>query len=192
MDEFQDRRDIDELARLLDVWGGDARRWPVPVRAEIARLAVGPEAAGLIAQAQALDRALDSVAEIPAAIDAARGVVLADSITAAALAASSSGRAAGRQSGVVVGLRRTEGRLAEARLAEARRADAQRADAREFGGAWSTAALLAASLLVGVYLGGSVNMLPVLQEVAEVVGMSTVVDPAVGVLGDELAEEDAP
>lgn len=176
MDEYHDRHKLEELQSLLDVWGGDPARWPVRVRGEIARLSVGPEAARLLAEARSFDRALDRARELPAAITEADGRALSERIVAAALAAPVPGPVSEKPKGEVVALRRPQ---------------RPGPDARGFGRAWGTAALLAASLLVGVYLGGNINMLPVLQEVAEAVGISTVVDPSVAVLVDELAEEDA-
>ncbi len=175
MDKKHDRQQLDELSHLLDTWGGAPTRWPVRVRAQIAALSAGPEAARLLAEARAFDILLERAGEAPAPIRAARATDLADRIVAAALAAPLPATVPAKYSGEVIELPR------RARPA---------AVAPGIGGTWSTAGLLAASLLVGIYLGGSVNMLPVLQEVAEVVGMSTVVDPAVAVLGEDLAEDD--
>lgn len=168
-----------ELTRLLEAWGGEPSRWPAHVSLRMAALAASvPGSDGMLAEARALDRLLDRVREAPAGLEAAAGLELTDRIMAAALASAALVDASRETQG-------TGGRVisfparqpASAPLASTRRASP-----------WQAAGLIAASLLVGVYLGGSFNMAPVLQEMAEAVGMSAVVDTSL--VGDDLGEED--
>ena len=49
-----------DLERLLDVYGGDRTRWPVEARAAAAQLVARERRrAGLLAEAEALDRVLE-------------------------------------------------------------------------------------------------------------------------------------
>ncbi len=173
-----------ELAALLDAWGGEATRWPPRVRLRIAELAsASPRAGEILAEARALDALLDRAAAAPASIPPARAGALTDRILAAAMADAgkpshergnptlAAGHSARPQDNVVSLPPRDRPAITHA-LTHSR---------------WSAAGLMAASLLAGIYIGGSLNLAPVLQEMAEAVGMSTVIDPG---YTDDLGEEE--
>lgn len=167
-----------ELAALLDVWGGEPTRWPPRVRLRIAELsATGPDAHELLAQARALDRLLDLARDAGADVPPAEVSALADRIVATAMsdmARVPEPAPPAPAADNVVSL------TVRARPAVAHPLPGSR---------WHAAGLMAASLLAGIYIGGSLNLAPVLQEMAEVVGISTVIDPA---LSDDLGEEETP
>ena len=164
-----------ELAHLLDTWGNDRTRWPLRVRARIATLStIVPEAHTLLAEAQALDRLLDAVRDTPAEVTPARSSALTDRIMAAALVSQPALTSPPSEapSAAVVDFRpKTKPRPVFAR-------------------GWQAASLIAASLMAGIYLGGSLNLTPVLQELAEAAGMPAVIDPAIASIGDDLDDEE--
>jgi hypothetical protein len=155
-----------EFARLLDVYGADRTRWPAETRASAAHLAARDvEACTLLAEAEALDRVLQS-APVPAlALEAA----LAERIVAAAqrsprmvklpdsapAAAGAPGRSAAMVPAVAVGKRRP---AAWPRLLS-----------RQAG----AVGLLVASLVVGVLIGHSKLPPEVLPALADMAGLSS-------------------
>jgi hypothetical protein len=172
--------ELRELADLLDTWGGNAERWPAAAREHITRLAAsGPEAARLLAEARALDRLLDRAADHPTPFSPASAAALTDRILAAAMSSTAPGAAPAHLSS-------TRSNVVPFR-APVRPALAPR---RSFATGWPAAGLIAASLATGLYLGGSVNLAPLLQEIAEVAGLSSVVDPSLASIGDDLGEEE--
>jgi len=131
--------EIEALRALLEVHGSDRTRWPAPSRLRFAPLlAADPEARGLLAEAEALDALLD---EAPRGTAAAEEV-LAERIVAAAL---SEGRGAASAS-----VRAFPHATARAVVLPGRRQGGvqRRAVTR-------AAALLAASLLIGIVTGGT-------------------------------------
>lgn len=174
-----------ELQALLDAWGGEPTRWPPKVRLRIAELsAQGGPARQLVAEARALGRLLDVVEEKPAAGSAARTRALADRIMAAA-GAEPGGAAPPVRNAEIIELPRRQAVPARAAL------KATSAFPAIAGQRWHTAGLLAASLLVGIVVGGSLNVAPVVQEFADAVGLSQTVDNSLTVLGDDLDDEEA-
>jgi len=135
------KTEIDELKaleRLLESHGSDRTRWPAPDRLRFAPLlAANEQARRRLAEAQALDRLLDLAPE-----PRTNRSTLADRIVAAA-----SKEAAGRQ---VI-------RLPQRGV----RSVLGAAGARAFGsesmrsGQWAGGALLAASLVLGLFMGTS-------------------------------------
>lgn len=131
-----------ELQTLLDTFGADRDRWPQAARTRLeGALETNGEAARLLAEAAALDRVL-AHAPLPAP---ERRAALADRILAEARNASAAAAGAGRrQSGIVIPW---PGRARPA---------TPRSPAAEGGVAaapWRAAALLAASLALGVFIG---------------------------------------
>lgn len=168
-----------ELAHLLDTWGGERTRWPANVRLRVTELsASGPEAHRLLVEARALDQLLDVARDAPAALSAQATRSLADRILAAAQAETSAPGVAlpTRPSAEVIALSRRKAV----------------APAQALHNRWPAAGLIAASMLVGIYFGGSINLAPVLQELAEVAGLSALVDPSLAANGDDLGEEELP
>lgn len=168
-----------ELARLLDTWSGNPARWPPRTRARIAALsATVPEASALLAQAHALDRLLDAAREAPARVSPARMPALTDRIMAAALAESPPARPA-----IATAPQPTSDNVVAFRSKPPHRPVPNRD--------WQTAGLIAACLMAGIYLGGSLNLTPMLQELAEAAGMSTIIDPVIAAMGEDLNDEEA-
>lgn len=161
----------EELAGLLETWGSDASRWPPRVRLRIAELTLNePGAERTFAEARALDRLLDTTRNRPAALSADHSRQLTDRIVAAAAAVAPPALA---ESNVVPLQQRS--RLPTTAQRTVR---------------WPAAGLIAASLAAGFFLGGSLNLAPVLQELLEVAGLPTVIDPGSALMGDDLGEEE--
>jgi hypothetical protein len=143
-----------EFERLLDVYGGDRTLWPPEARAAAAQLvARDGNAQRLLAEAEALDRVLER-APLPSL---AREAALADRIVATARRSPRIVKAAGAGDDGSPGAPVESGRT----RAAAAGPGPFRADMRK-------AALLAASLVAGLYIG--LSSLP-LQIVPALTGM---------------------
>jgi hypothetical protein len=128
-----------EFERLLDVYGGDRTRWPVEARAAAAQLvARDAKAHGLLAEAEALDRVLER-APLPSL---AKEAALADRIISAA-----------QRSPRLV--RINEPQQAASQVNAAQPPFAARRRTGYFPTDLRKAAVLAASLFAGLYLGHS-------------------------------------
>jgi hypothetical protein len=155
---------LDDFAQLLDVYGGERTRWPAEARAAAAHLvARDAEARRLLAEAEALDRVLQS-APVPAL---AAEAALAERIVAAAQRsprmvklADAPPAAPGTSLGVastLPGSANANGR--PAMLLTRRRAGA--------------AGFLVASLVIGVVIGHSRLPREVLPDLAELAGLGS-------------------
>lgn len=146
--------DIAALRRLLDTYGGDASRWPQAEARRVAPLLArdGP-ARALLAEARALDKIL---ARAPIT-QPERRQRLADRIAAAANVETDT--ATMRRGPNVLDLTRASG-------------PARRAPIVRRAGQWQAAALLAASLLVGVFAGVSGIVGPAFDDVAALLGLA--------------------
>ena len=160
--------DREALARLLEIHGADRTRWPARERLRFAGvISEDKTAAKLLAEAEALDRLLDQAPRASAAgIEA-----LKERIVAAALRTHEPQLAviAGGKKVAVVPHAQRGRRSLTTRFVE-----------------WPAAAVLAASLVLGVMLGttGTVGM--AMQEVAQVAGFGTgTSDGAQLALGDD-------
>lgn len=168
-----------ELQGLIDAWGAAPARWPAPARARInALIASTPGAATVLEEAHALDRLLSEGRDTAAQLTASATGALASRIFAAAMADPAALPA--RPAGSVVPFPVASTRNPP--VAASRRATAFSRHQQ-----WRAASVLAASLVAGIILGGSLNLAPVVQELAEVAGLSTIVDPTVG---DDLSEDE--
>lgn len=160
------------LVHLLEVCGADRTRWPARERLRFASfIAEDDEAKRLVREAAALDDLLDCAPR--ASEDRERA--LQERIVAAALRS-------GEPKLAVVGGSREPAAPQRAR---------QRFSISGFAKAsvraeWPAAALLAASLVVGVLLGTNGTLDPAVQEVAEVTGLSTTADSSQVALGEEI------
>jgi hypothetical protein len=169
-----DRRaeDREALERLLDVYGADRTRWPARERLRFASvLTEDKAAAGMLAEAAALDQLLEQAPRASAAdIEALKERIMAAALRSRApqLAVVASGKPAG---GNVLSL-------------PAR----SRSIAARFGrGQWPAAALLAASLVLGVMLGSAGTFDATVREMAQVTGLSsTASDTSQLALGEEI------
>jgi hypothetical protein len=138
-----------QLEAVLDVHGAKPARWPEEVRAELlAFTAQDPQAARLLAEAEALDRLLGrGPSALPQGLDAR--------ILAAAAALPQT-----NERGAAIRLNSTSTRRANRGLA-------QPAGGRRI---WPELTLLAASLFLGLLIGVSGQALPALQSVAALAG----------------------
>jgi hypothetical protein len=147
--------DREALERLLDIYGADRTRWPARERLRFAGvISEDKTAARMLAEADALDRLLEQAPRASSADVEA----LKERIMAAAL------RAKAPQLAVVAGGK------GPVKVAAARPALA----ARFARGEWRAAAMLAASLVLGVMLGSTGRLDSTFQQVAEVTGLRSV------------------
>ena len=144
-----------DFERLLDVYGGDRTRWPAEARAAAAQLvARDAKARRMLAEAEALDRVLERAPLPSLAVEAA----LAERIVAAAQRSPRIVKIASGQSSVVS-------------LPDGRALPPQRSASWKLGlrGDVRAAALLAASLMVGIFIGISnvpQSVVPALADLA--------------------------
>lgn len=172
----QDER-LAEIGRLLDAYGADESRWPVEARGrlEAGRRQQPSEVAGLVAEARAIDALLAAAPAPRSSREAERR--LADRIVAAALAGEAAPRP--RSTAQVIPLQPS----GSARVQHA----PARAPVRP--NRWrNVAALMAASLLAGIILGGTLRLDPLLEDVADAVGLQSMTTAS---LLDETGDEDA-
>ena len=153
--------DREALERLLDIYGADRTRWPARERLRFA--GIGGEdkvATRMLAEADALDRLLEQAPRASSADVEA----LKERIMAAALRSGAPQLAvvAGRKAGVAQP------------LTAAKRGPAFAT--RFVRGEWPAAAMLAASLVIGVMLGSTGSLDTTMQQMAEVTGLSTATD----------------
>ena len=131
-----------EFERLLDVYGGDRTHWTIEARAAAAQLvARDTRAQRLLAEAEALDRVLER-APVPSLVTEA---ALADRIVAAA-----------QRSPRIVSIKGAEEKPSWAEAGNGGEAQPLRPAAprsRAFQADMRKAAMLAASLVIGVYIG---------------------------------------
>ena len=137
---------MDELAQLLEAYGADQARWPVARRGRVeAVLATEPRAMAMLAEGAAFDRLLDQAVRVsPERAQALALRIVAHSNKSAADVA---------RSAEVVAFKRVKARLP---IAVYR----------------ATAASLAASLLLGVFVGSSGVGRTGLGYLSEAVGLS--------------------
>lgn len=170
--------ELTALENVLDTFGGNPARWPAEKRDKLVSLtAADADARRLLREAKALDAVLAHAAGPPVGNTSA----LADRI-AAAVANTAPGQPARleRQQddrhpgavsapGVVIAWPRSEGE--KPRVAAPGATSAATSPRRErFTSGWQTAALLAASLVVGVFVGAT-DLLP--TDVAQMVASAT-------------------
>ncbi len=169
--------DREALERLLDIHGADRTRWPARERLRFAGvISDDAEAAGLVAEAQALDRLLDMAPRASAAdIDA-----LKERIVAAAL------RSQRPQLTTIAG----GGKSIPANKPAPAKAWRGQLRRPAWGGnfvEWPAAAVLAASLVLGVMLGSAGTFDATMREVAQVTGFdSSTTDNSQLALGEDI------
>lgn len=169
-----DRRDLELLERVLDVYGADRDRWPAADRLRLARLvAESGEARRMLREAAALDRLIDMAPSVAAEREAA----LAARIVARA---------------------RTTPRLAGSRPDAATtrfaRAPVNAAVAR-FGRIAPAVSLLAAALVLGIFTGWKSGDLypglrPAAVETADATDAPVLADIVFGEAGFDPIEEE--
>jgi hypothetical protein len=156
---------LPEFERLLEIYGSDRTRWPVEARASAGQLtARDPTACRLLLEAEALDRILERAPLPTLASEAA----LAERIVAAAQRSPRmvpTGEA-------VASPHTTAGTAASQRVSEGsvvRLADRRRWFSRSPAG--QAAGLLAACLMVGIFLGVAAVPQPVIPALEEFTGI---------------------
>jgi hypothetical protein len=155
---------LPEFERLLDVYGSDRTRWPVEARASAGQLAArDPAACQLLVEAEALDRVLERAPLPSLASEAA----LAERIVTAAqrtprMVRTGEGTAVADPARVSPARTPARGVL---RLSEGRRWLHRSPAGRAAG-------LLAACLMLGVFLGASAVPQPVIPALEEFTGLS--------------------
>ena len=153
---------IAEFERLLDVYGSDRTRWPVEARASAGHLVARDRAARrLLAEAEALDRTLEraplpTLAQEAAIAERTVGAARRTPRIVAIAKADTAQPAAGVADNVV-------------RLAGLRERAHRLTGRRAFGG---VAGALAASLVLGVFLGLSNLAQPMLPALEQITGIS--------------------
>lgn len=170
MADDKDRTDLAALAAVLDVHGGEEAHWPKAARERFAPLVTRSAAARrLIAEARALDRLL-AESEAADARPSPRHAALADRIMLAT--------GAGVQPAAA-------GRVVD--IASARETGRRRVAPRD---SWQAAALLAASLVAGLYVGSGLGSSPLLVDVADRLGIGQLVEPTVILISDAAGERE--
>ena len=166
--------DREALARLLEIHGADRTRWPARERLRFAGVISEDKAAArLLAEAEALDRLLDRA---PRAGDENLDA-LKERIVAAAI------RSDGRKFSAVEG---GKAGVAKAAPANVRRPAWAGASLKGRFGEWPAAAVLAASLVLGVMLGSAGTLDTTMQRMASVAGLSTTSDTTNVAFGEEI------
>jgi hypothetical protein len=155
---------LPEFERLLEIYGSDRTRWPVEARASAGQLtARDPTACRLLLEAEALDRILERAPLPSLASEAA----LAERIVAAAQRSPRmvpTGEAVASPH-LEVGTRAAPQRVSSVvRLADRRRWLSRNPAGRAAG-------LLAACLMVGIFLGASAVPQPVIPALEEFTGI---------------------
>jgi len=167
------------LEHLLDVCGADRTRWPARERLRFASfVSEDEEAQRLVAESAALGALLDRAPR--ASQDCEH--VLKERIVAAALRSSETKLAVVTAGGEAPALARLPTWLRGAAPARVR----QRQE-------WPAAAMLAASLVVGVMLGSAGTFDSTMQRVAEATGVATAAERSQLALGEDIlasAEEE--
>ncbi len=154
--------DIGALRRLLDVYGGDTKRWPREATRRFAPLlASDGQARAALAEARALDAALATTPTISP--DRLRR--LADRIVQDALA-----------QGAAVQSRHDTGRIID--LAATRRTTQHPPSVRA-NNRWQATGLLAASLLIGVFAGVSGSAGVAFDDIAALIGLAGESEPLI-------------
>lgn len=170
MEQHKDRPELEALAAMLDVHGGEQARWPKAAAGRFAPLiARSAEAQRLVAEAKALDRLLAEANDADMRPEP-RHAALADRIMLATGASASP-----VASGNVIA------------IGGVRQAARRRTPPRQ---EWQAAALLAASLVAGLYVGSGLGTSPLLADVAERLGIGQLVEPTVMLISDAAGERE--
>jgi hypothetical protein len=152
-----------ELGQLLDVYGADRGRWPADERAAAAQLSArDAEARRLLAEAEALDRVLDSAPVPTLAVEAAlAGRIVAAAQRSPRIVKLEDARPAAAPDATPV----PTAAVPAIATASPRRLRLSGMEAR-------AVALLAASLVIGVVLGNSGLTRQILPELADMAGLA--------------------
>ena len=150
--------DREALQRLLDTYGADRTRWPARERLRFAGV-VGEDkaAARLLAEAVALDRLLDRAPHATQGdLDALKERIMSTAL-----------RGSQPRLKVVASEQLTQDEMPSGNVLQLRRPSLSRHFAE-----WPAAAVLAASLVLGVMLGSAGTFTSTMQEMAQATGFS--------------------
>lgn len=157
---------LPEFERLLEIYGSDRTRWPLEARTSAGQLtARDPAACRLLLEAEALDRILER-APLPSLANEA---ALAERIIAAAQRSPRMVRTEGVASAA------RDGALTATTVGATVRSVVRLADRRRWlngSPAGRAAGLLAACLMLGIFLGASAVPQPVIPALEEFTGIS--------------------
>lgn len=179
---------IDRLRNLLLCYGGDPSRWPQNERdPALALISRDGEAARLLAEARALDRALDDMPDAGDRIGAVRTSIMAalakaDTAQAAPTATLPPSDRRLRSGPASRPARSRAARSAGRPARSGRDAALPTAPARPLWkrtAAWASAAAMAASLLIGIYIGATGAANPAIQGVLTIAGVETAVESGI-------------
>lgn len=154
--------DREALERLLDIYGADRTRWPARERLRFASvISDDAQAAKMLAQAQALDRLLDQATPAGnASLEALKGRIMAAALAERPALGGSVGAVQPHGGGASV-----------TSLSAVRERRAARSSAVTGFGEWPAAAVLAASLVLGVMLGWGGAFTGTMTQMAQVAGL---------------------
>jgi len=171
-------QDLDALESLLEVYGADRTRWPARERLRFAGfISEDADALRLISEAAALDRLLDRAPRV----SEDREHALKERIVAAALRTSEPRFAVVTAGG--------QGEANELPVWKRRPALTSMLKRLPVRSELPAAAVLAASLVLGVMLGSAGTFQPTMQEVAEATGFATA-DSSQLAFGDDILGTD--
>lgn len=157
-DTRSNRPEFEALESVLDTYGADRTRWPAKVRLQYARLLTeSDEAASLVREAEAFDRLLSMA---PQLTDGRRSALVSKIVAAAA--------AEPQQTSKVI------------KFEPPRRF-------KRYGVAAEAAMLLAASLVLGMFVGTSGVMAPAVEEIASVAGLADTSDSSFDFDGEQIS-----
>jgi hypothetical protein len=157
-----DEKELQDFSAVLDAYGGDPARWPAgSARRFAALLARSPDARRLQGEAVALDTLISRAEAAPSPLStSARRTSLTDRIVAQATASA-------RPADNVIQL-----------PPRTRMPAAQAQRSIRHSPVWRAGALLAASLVAGLYIGGQGIGDDLLNSATETLGIGTLVDQA--------------
>jgi len=156
-----DEKELQDFSAVLDAYGGDPARWPAGSEHRFAALlARSSDARRLQAEAAALDSLISRAEAAPSPLSASARTSLTDRIVAQATASA-------RPADNVIKL-----------PARTRMPAAQPQRSIRHSPVWRAGALLAASLVAGLYIGGQGIGDDLLNSATETLGIGTLVDQA--------------
>ena len=175
------------LERMLDTYGSDTARWPEDVARRLDRfMASDGEARARMARERAFEQALNTAAQ-PDRLELS---MLSERIVAE-VALSMRGEAAGSGEGEV-GRGERRGQIIPWPVRERRAPSGTQPERwrlnRRPGDIGSAAALLAASLVVGIFVGTTDIVRPIAQDFADTIGIAAEIDPDDAIVIDETPE----
>lgn len=174
-DDYVTDQRLAELRHLLDTYGAERTRWPAAARLRVSSVvAADPVAHTLLAEAAAFDRLLD----LAPPVEAGREQALAARIMAAALAERPAANLPAQSPTSLAAS------TVPAAVRPLPRQQSRRPSTQQLAGL-----MLAASLVLGVFIGTRSQVYPALDSLAEAIGLSDD-SPEVALLADQPTSTD--